>query len=59
MLMRPGELVEPDSDLDIQLASTADADQANEVLAVSFGAPKELFETFSERWRSSRARRGT
>jgi ribosomal protein S18 acetylase RimI-like enzyme len=48
MLMRPGQLVELDSDLDIQLVSADDADATNRVLAVSFGAPKELFDVFNE-----------
>jgi N-acetylglutamate synthase-like GNAT family acetyltransferase len=48
MAMRPGELVEPNSDLEIRLTSAHDADETNELLAVSFGAPKELFDAFNE-----------
>jgi N-acetylglutamate synthase len=47
MVMRPGELVEPPSDgIDIDLIGAAEIDFANEILARSFGAPKELFDRF-------------
>jgi GNAT superfamily N-acetyltransferase len=48
MVMRPGELVEPDIEIEIALTSDDDLDATNEALAVSFEAPKELFEMFND-----------
>lgn len=47
MVLRPGELVESSRDaVEIDLITAAEIDVANEILAVCFGAPKELFDRF-------------
>lgn len=47
MVLRPGELAETTSDIEIAPTAAHDVDVANEILAVSFEAPKEIFERFS------------
>jgi ribosomal protein S18 acetylase RimI-like enzyme len=48
MVMRPDELVEPSGDgLAIDLIAAEGVATANDVLATSFGAPRELFDDFS------------
>ena len=48
MVVRPGELVAPAGDgLAVDVIDEDDVDAANDVLAASFGAPRELFEDIS------------
>jgi predicted GNAT family acetyltransferase len=46
MVMRRGELVEPESRLDVGVIAPEDWDATIEILAASFDAPKELFDRF-------------
>jgi ribosomal protein S18 acetylase RimI-like enzyme len=47
MVLQPGELVEPEgSEVEIALISVTEMDATTEILATSFGAPKELFDRF-------------
>jgi ribosomal protein S18 acetylase RimI-like enzyme len=48
MVMRRDELVEARASLPISLIADEDADETNDLLAVAFEAPKELFEQFRE-----------
>jgi ribosomal protein S18 acetylase RimI-like enzyme len=45
MLMEPGDLVEPSAEIVIGLVGDSDADAASEILAISFGATKEIYES--------------
>lgn len=46
MVMQPGELAVPPSDLEIGPIADADIHETNEILATCFEAPKELFDRF-------------
>jgi ribosomal protein S18 acetylase RimI-like enzyme len=44
MVMRPGDLVEPTVEIEIELVRDVDVDPTNAILGTCFGAPKELFD---------------
>ncbi len=46
MVMRPEEFSEARAEIEIALVDHPDTDEANEILALCFGAPKELFDQF-------------
>jgi predicted GNAT family acetyltransferase len=45
MVVEPGDLVEPAVEIDIGLVRDGDVDATNQMLSISFEAPKELFDT--------------
>lgn len=45
MVVAPGDLVEPAVEIEIGLVRDGDVDATNEMLSISFAAPKELFDT--------------
>ena len=46
MVMRPEEFSETHAEIEIALVGHADTHETNEILAVCFGAPRELFDEF-------------
>ena len=46
MVVRPGELAEARADIEIALVGDRDFHETNEILAICFDAPKELFDGF-------------